>query len=878
MMSGTHGLVTGTNQLVAPLSLLLLSSSPIRPMETSSLHPGIASNNNNEEEATATDAEDVELEKENNNIDNIYDEDESVLVDYHHEEPAMDAAEGSGISGKGMWDAWTRSFDTPLLAFLDLLDNAVDASWSLFGDNLQLNYLRGGVPVPLIQIDVDDRIGSGGLIMRNASKYIPPLSEVLQVYKSNKGLMKDSIGENGIGVKHACASLSDLSFIFCKRDMEYLSVGILMKDLQQEKSIILPSFEWHHSVNIPEELEKMCTVTHPHTWGKALEAYGDGDLDNGINQCYRQMLAIQEGEWKDQPNVFTMLLNELKHEGLDSIEDVHVENDDDTYRKEKKTSIEKSRALLTELQKKLPYLYLHLSKFDVKVLKKSISSTYWERRLVELTKFELEIPMEEHWAKIHESLYKNDRVTNIKDPSKIVRFFCGFNPFRASDEDEDNSSDDVEMETDLGMAGGRNVKSASLKVYLYSRQSGRLIKVEHDPRSKYGLGSGSTNYNQGLTIIVDDYNGTIPLNPTKQDTSYGQSSHGQIHSDNIQEWTAAIIHFYWTYHFETIAGESKRALSEACKSRKENIKQLMASPAVYPLSGGNFIEYSNLQFKLVSRRSGPCIRTLKASRNNCIAKFAGSDDMSNCTLIRLDEDAAGIILQDEALKRAERGSQKRHRSSVQLDDDESDRALPQHANGRAIADNRLRHSATKAKVTKLPRRQVVATAREDAWINELNQEIVQLKKAFDEQAQELSHVSMQKNNEKVRADKLEQDIGFLRAQNNHLLEATGDVGYQSAEVQSLRAQLEEASRKNHVLRQEIATLKANGASSGSGEHINSKEEIIRLNKQICSLLQQVQYYKSDKDSARQQIKLLNEEKDRMEARVQQLESTQFDLM
>jgi hypothetical protein len=111
-----------------------------------------------------------------------------------------------------------------------------------------------------------------------------------------------------------------------------------------------------------------------------------------------------------------------------------------------------------------------LNNFDIKVQRKSIASTYWERRLVELAKFELDIPTEGHWAKVHDSLYKINWVTDIKDPKKVVRFFCGFNPFRTSEEEEDNDSpDDVEMETDLGMAGGRNVKSASLTVYLYSR-------------------------------------------------------------------------------------------------------------------------------------------------------------------------------------------------------------------------------------------------------------------------------------------------------------------------------------------------------------------------------------------------------------------------
>ena len=99
---------------------------------------------------------------------------------------------------------------------------------------------------------------------------------------------------------------------------------------------------------------------------------------------------------------------------------------------------------------------------------------------MELAKFELDIPTEGHWAKVHDSLYKINWVTDIKDPNKVVRLDCGFNPFRTSEEEEDDkdSPDDVEMETDLCMAGGRNVKSASLKVYLYSRQSGHFIKVE----------------------------------------------------------------------------------------------------------------------------------------------------------------------------------------------------------------------------------------------------------------------------------------------------------------------------------------------------------------------------------------------------------------
>uniref|UniRef100_A0A7S4AVE1 Uncharacterized protein n=1 Tax=Pseudo-nitzschia australis TaxID=44445 RepID=A0A7S4AVE1_9STRA len=40
------------------------------------------------------------------------------------------------VNDRGMWHAWTRSFDTPLLALLDLFNNAVDASWMFMPRNI----------------------------------------------------------------------------------------------------------------------------------------------------------------------------------------------------------------------------------------------------------------------------------------------------------------------------------------------------------------------------------------------------------------------------------------------------------------------------------------------------------------------------------------------------------------------------------------------------------------------------------------------------------------------------------------------------------------------------------------------------------------------
>ena len=99
------------------------------------------------------------------------------------------------VNGKGMWHAWTRSFDTPLLALLDLFDNAVDASWTLLpkGDDdddddtantaaHNTKQRTTAVTKPKIRVELDT-IGRNGVVMRNGSDFIPSLKQVLQVYK-----------------------------------------------------------------------------------------------------------------------------------------------------------------------------------------------------------------------------------------------------------------------------------------------------------------------------------------------------------------------------------------------------------------------------------------------------------------------------------------------------------------------------------------------------------------------------------------------------------------------------------------------------------------------------------------------------------------------
>jgi hypothetical protein len=110
----------------------------------------------------------------------------------------------SQIHGIGVWRSWTRNFANPLLAVLDLLDNAFDAASPMAGQ---------------IHIDADRNKGdprsSRGISIRNTCQHpIKPLTDILTAYKSSKGEARNGgqIGENGVGIKQGCATFSDISF------------------------------------------------------------------------------------------------------------------------------------------------------------------------------------------------------------------------------------------------------------------------------------------------------------------------------------------------------------------------------------------------------------------------------------------------------------------------------------------------------------------------------------------------------------------------------------------------------------------------------------------------------------------------------------------
>ena len=199
--------------------------------------------------------------------------------------------------GVGQWSEWNRRYKSKTKAFLDLLDNSVDAAMQPAKQNVDMHvqndclsdieddttsqndYMYSGK----IEIEADwfDQSHLGGdddyesdedyvdgapqerttgvVVTNNSYHPIKALAKVMKTYSSEKGRSEDNfaetVGENGVGLKQACAVMSDLSFVLIHRSdvggddsvVSKFSLGIIAKQLQRSEALCLPSVEFDSS-------------------------------------------------------------------------------------------------------------------------------------------------------------------------------------------------------------------------------------------------------------------------------------------------------------------------------------------------------------------------------------------------------------------------------------------------------------------------------------------------------------------------------------------------------------------------------------------------------------------------------------------------------
>lgn len=227
-------------------------------------------------------------------------------------------------------------------------------------------------------------------------------------------------------------------------------------------------------------------------------------FERGVDRLCKHFRSILN--FFDNPFVFAVILDNVTY-------------GDRHYSKNGTSS--QSADPIKDLRSEIPRTYLHIpAGFDFRIGNSNMNREklifdYWPQRLVELSSFSVHVNENVPWH------HGDDEVHGYK-----LRVFAGFDRMRINSFDE--------------------VKSASM--YVYSRQSGRLIKYEPDARFLLGLNASGSMYCSGLTIIVDDIHGKLPLNPTKQDIAFGEQANGDVHKDNMYTWVGAVTKFFYDHH------------------------------------------------------------------------------------------------------------------------------------------------------------------------------------------------------------------------------------------------------------------------------------------------------------------------------------------
>eukprot|EP00581_Thalassiosira_minuscula_P010347 CAMPEP_0183704074 /NCGR_PEP_ID=MMETSP0737-20130205/1542_1 /TAXON_ID=385413 /ORGANISM="Thalassiosira miniscula, Strain CCMP1093" /LENGTH=742 /DNA_ID=CAMNT_0025930889 /DNA_START=312 /DNA_END=2543 /DNA_ORIENTATION=+ len=449
------------------------------------------------------------------------------------------------VDGKGLWRSWKRNFKTKLLALLDLIDNSLDAAIQCTGkedrDHNTMFVGRVHVYPDVYRASNNGRVGiatTGLCIVNNCVKEIRPLEKVLEVYNSSKvDSGAGDIGENGVGLKQGCATLSDLSFILVKNGSnDNIELGLCAESLQKEEGCYLPAFKFSNqkgpqSLSLKDQMISLFSQPKHADVAHCIKQYGaafSGSCPNlfvGIERLCKHFDRICCDFYYNR-YVFMVILDKVHHGQTEE----YIQS---AYDAQHKITVQH---LMKELANEIPRTYLHIpNSFDFTIGDKKVEFQYWPERLVELTAFTINVNTKISWQQKFDQANDNNTYS--------LRVFIGFDGMRITDRD----------------AG----KEASL--YFYSRQSGRLICHSPDARTLLGLSAGGTTFCQGLTIIIDDIGGNLPLNPTKQEVAFGEETHGIVHEGNLMAWVGSVVHFYYQHHLNKFDEKKKVLTKEIAK-------------------------------------------------------------------------------------------------------------------------------------------------------------------------------------------------------------------------------------------------------------------------------------------------------------------------
>ncbi|KAL7529837.1 hypothetical protein ACHAWF_003129 [Thalassiosira exigua] len=301
----------------------------------------------------------------------------------------------------------------------------------------------------------------------------------------------------------------------------------------------------------------------------------------------------------DNNHVFMVILDKIHHVQSDECIQRNAEEEP------QKVTVNK---LMRKLGEVLPRTYLHVpDTFDFTVGGKKVEFKYWPARLVELTSFTVNINPKISWQ------HKFSPDNEIDHPDTYeLRVFAGFDGMRVTGRD----------------AKGRPLRREA-SLYVYSRHSGRLISRDKDARTHLGLTAGGTDFCQGLTIIIDDVGGNLPLNPTKEQVAFGEEAHGDTHKENLMTWVGGVVHFFYMHHLEKF-GKRKTDLTRNIANYGDVL--LQKHRQLKTLDSSQLTTY-HLSFKTMGER-------IKVDKSNYVEEIVGADTQFRLTVEKRRRPAA----------------------------------------------------------------------------------------------------------------------------------------------------------------------------------------------------------------------------------------------
>ncbi len=648
------------------------------------------------------------------------------------------------------------------------------------------------------------------------------------------------------GLKQGCAAMSDMSFVFTRNEND-ISFGIIAKCLQHEGGCYLPSFKLQKEIGVRQNLKEIFNHKDLAEVASCVAKYGMGSLNTGIQMLTDHINDLNsEFTWGSDKCVFKLVIADVHevdnnknkdgnglfggYDDVDSSDDemgnrmeeekmVQVVSSSSNLRRSRRspskelkrenqqtsnlTSSAPFKSVLNQLKEELPKYYIHIPPtLSILINSKQINFNYWQRHLIEIMRFDQKIGR-------YEPFHEREDLMSPLQSDVSFRIFCGFDPIREKDRDQ----------------------ATALSVYIYSRRSGRLIKYAEDGRNMLKLSAGGTQFCQGLTCIIDDHDGEIPLNPTKQDVAFSEKPNGEILGANLYAWTSAIVSIYYRFHlkkFDDKKGDLTLDLKPFAAALEQRYgKKSSESNSMKLLADCDFSSLSGMKWSM----------SYAAGTHKILAKMSHN-------IKEIDGIDSEFKLQGTALPARKKTKAKAKKSITPKGKDTKRKSnAPQSA--AAVKKRKIPEKSHQSKKQKIICVDTSGSEYEDDVILNLSGSDDSEVNDFDKEDEKISDQGWKSSSKNSRVEKLMEELE----------QAQDTIAKKQHDYDRLVDELESVRGDNRRLTDENEDLSATQRSTSGDDNYNMLMEVKKnLQNENDQLTEEIAYLKGEKEELARQLK------------------------